>query len=588
MTVQQQFDAALAHHRAGRLGDAEKIYREVLGARPNHPDALHLLGMLAAQTGRLDAAMTLVGQAIGIDPNIADYHNTLGNVLWNRGALDEAIKECRKAIQLKPDYAEAHNTLGVALSLRGLFDDAIAAYRRAIGLQPNYAEAYSNLGNALFEEGLLDEAIASFDRAVTLAPRNPRLLSNRIYMLHFHPDYGPETILRERMRWDDLFGKPLQSAIQPFANGRDPNRRLRIGYVSPDMRNHSVGRFLLPLMRAHDPAQVETFCYCDVARSDEITEQTRKYAHQWRNIAGMSDAGVAAAVQADGIDILVDLAMHMARSRPLLFARKPAPVQVAWLAYAGTTGMSAIDYRLTDPFLDPPGRNDMHYVEKSVRLPETFWCYEPMTESPISPLPALGSGFVTFGCFNNFCKITPQTIDAWCALLAAVPNSHLILHANPGRHRDRTRQTLMDRGIDPLRLEFVEKLPLQSYLAQYSRIDIALDPFPYGGGTTTCDAIWMGVPVVSLIGQTAVGRGGFSILMNLRLPELVAKHVQEYITIAASLAADQAVLCDFRLTLRDRMRRSPLLDAPRFARNIEQAYRNIWRDWCERAKPLQP
>jgi protein O-GlcNAc transferase len=581
MIVQQQFDAAVAHHRAGRLGDAEKIYRDVLGAQPNHSDALHLLGMIAAQTGRLEAAITLVGQAIGINPNIADYHNTLGNVLRNRGAIDEAIKECRRAIQLKPGYAEAFNTLGVALSLWGLFDEAIATYRQAVALQPNYAEAHSNLGNALCEEGLLDEAMACFDRAVALAPHNPRLMSNRIYMLHFHPDFGPEAILRQRMRWDDLFGKPLRSAIKPHTNGRDPNRRLRVGYVSPDIRNHSVGRFLLPLMRAHNPLQVETFCYCDVVRPDEITEQTRKYSHQWCNIVGISDADVAAAVRADGIDVLVDLAMHMARSRPLLFARKPAPVQVAWLAYAGTTGMSAIDYRLTDPFLDPPGQNDAHYVEESVRLPETFWCYEPMTESPVSPLPAISSGFVTFGCLNNFCKITPETIEAWCAILAAVPNSRLILHAHPGSHRDRTRQKLMDHGIDPRRLEFVEKLPLQQYLEQYNRIDIALDTFPYGGGTTTCDALWMGVPVVSLLGQTAVGRGGFSILMNLGLPELVAKNEHEYIQIAAALAADRASLTDLRLTLRDRMKRSPLLDAPRFASNIELAYRHIWRNWCD-------
>jgi predicted O-linked N-acetylglucosamine transferase (SPINDLY family) len=306
----------------------------------------------------------------------------------------------------------------------------------------------------------------------------------------------------------------------------------------------------------------------------------------WRDVPGVSDDAVARLIRDDQIDILVDLTMHMADSRLLVFARRPAPVQVTYLAYCGTTGLSAIDYRLTDPFLDPPGQDDGGepvYSEESIRLPETYWCYRPPVEieSHGAP-PAREAGCVTFGCLNNFCKVTEPTLDAWAQILKRVSQSRLLMHARPGSHRDRVRDFFASRSIAAERLAFADKLPVAEYLRLYNQIDVALDPFPYGGGTTTCDALWMGVPVVSFAGPTAVSRGGLGILSNLGLSELVAHRLEDYLEIACGLARDLPRLAGLRATLRDRMRHSPLMDAPRFARNVEAAYRKMWRRWCAR------
>jgi protein O-GlcNAc transferase len=276
--------------------------------------------------------------------------------------------------------------------------------------------------------------------------------------------------------------------------------------------------------------------------------------------------------------------MHMAKNRMFLFARKPAPVQVTYLAYCSTTGLETMDYRLTDPYLDPPGMNDAFYSEQSIRLPETYWCYSPDDRSPaIGPPPVLGAGEVTFGCLNNFCKISPEALDVWTQLLRAVPKSHLILHADEGSHRQRVCDLLQHQGVDPQRLKFAGKVPPAEYFRRYRQIDIGLDPFPCNGGTTTCDALWSGVPVVTMAGRTAVGRGGVSVLCNVGLRELIAETQDQYVQIATDLARDLPRLAELRRTLRPRMQASPLMDASRFARNIEAAYRQMWRNWCEQA-----
>jgi len=293
---------------------------------------------------------------------------------------------------------------------------------------------------------------------------------------------------------------------------------------------------------------------------------------------------LAQLIREDQIDILVDLTMHTAWNRMLLFARKPAPVQVTYLAYCSTTGLDTMDYRLTDPHLDPPGTNDAYYSEESIRLPETYWCYSADEPSPqIGPLPALNAGEVTFGCLNNFCKVSPDTLDLWIQLLRVTPKSRLILHAHEGSHRQRVWDLLDHQGIDPRRLKFVGRVPLSEYFKLYNQIDVGLDPFPCNGGTTTCDALRMGAAVVTLAGRTAVGRAGVSVLRNIGLPELIAETPQQYVQIATDLAQDLPRLAELRRTLRARMQASPLMDAPRFARNIEAAYRLMWRNWCQQA-----
>jgi predicted O-linked N-acetylglucosamine transferase (SPINDLY family) len=392
-------------------------------------------------------------------------------------------------------------------------------------------------------------------------------------------------IYEEHRRWSQQFAEPLRKFIQPHLNNRDAERPLRVGYVSPDFRDHPVGRFLVSLLAAHDGNRFEVFCYSDVRRADRFTGLLRGHARQWRNTLGLADERMAQLIREDQIDVLVDLTMHMARNRLLLFARKPAPVQVSYLAYCSTTGLETMDYRLTDPHLDPPGMNDAYYSEKSVRLPETYWCYPLHEQSPdVSPPPAPSAGEVTFGCLNNFCKVSAETLDLWIKLLRATPKSNLILQAGEGSHRQRVRDLLERQGIDPRRAKFVGWVPLSEYFKRYEQIDVGLDPFPCNGGTTTCDALWMGVPVVTLAGRTAVGRGGVSILANVNLPELIAQTPEQYVQIATDLAGDLPRLAELRRTLRGRMQGSALMDAPRFARNIEGAYRQMWRNWCEQAR----
>ena len=563
---------------AGNAEQAATEFQLALAIHPNDPQVLNNLGNALQQTGQCERAVEAYRRALAVRPDYAGAWSNLGKALEESGSIDEAIEAYRKAIALRPDFPEAHYNLGNALRMRDRLDDAIEAYERALALRPNHAATHSNLGNALKDAGRIDEAIAHYRRAWDLGA-DARAAGNLLYCLRLHPDYSPAQINEEHARWNERYARRLAPTVGSFANDRSPDRRLRIGYVSPDFCEHPVGRFMAPLLSHHDHGHFEVFCYADVRRADRLTERLRSHADLWRETADLSDEQLAALILQDRIDLLIDLSMHTSRNRLLVFARKPAPVQATYLSYCGTTGLETMDYRLTDPFLDPPGEIE-NYSERSVRLPKTFWCYEPPDVAPpVQPPPALTSGHVTFGCFNQFCKVSRPALSTWCALLRQLPNSRLVLHAPEGSARDRTRQAVAHEGIDPDRVRFVGRAPLHDYLEQHRLIDIALDPFPFAGGTTTCDALWMGVAVVSLRGQTAVSRAGASILSNIGLSDLVANSPEEYIRIAADLAADLPRLTQLRETLRDRMRAAPLMDARRFAGDVEAAYRTMWQDW---------
>ncbi len=385
----------------------------------------------------------------------------------------------------------------------------------------------------------MDEAIASLRRAVDLSPENQQIHSNLLLILNYHPDYDRAGLFKEARLWAKKFGPPLIPPSGSFLNDPAPDRCLRVGYVSSDFRAHAAAFFLTPLFKSHDPREVEIFCYSHSNKKDVVTQKLMEHVRGWRDIAAISDARAAEIIREDRIDILVDLNLHSNGGRLTLFARKPAPVQVAWLAYPGTSGLSTIDYRFTDSWLDPlPDEQDAFYSEKSLRLPDSFWCYEQFhTAQPAGVAPALQTGQITFGSLNNFCqRFSPAALRAWGKLLLAVPNSRLILHAHPGRHRERAAALLVELGVARERLEFVGHLSTEKYLQMYHQLDIVLDTFPWAGGTTTCDALWMGVPVVTLAGKTSVGRGGVSILSTLGLPELVARRSEDdYIQIAARL-----------------------------------------------------
>jgi predicted O-linked N-acetylglucosamine transferase (SPINDLY family) len=602
-----------AYRALGRQDEAIGCYRRALDLDPALAGVHFNLGNALKEDGQLAAAIVAYERALQLDPREAKVHNNLGNTRRAAGELPAAVTSLRTAVELSPDYAEAWNNLGLALSelkqhaeavacfqrvlqlrpemaagysnLGNVFkdrmqlDEAAACYRRAIQLAPEMAEAHTNLGMVLLDQGEADEALAAFRRGAELQPDDYVKQSNLLYML-LYTGNGAATSRVAHERWYRRWAEPLMRESGPHANDRSTERRLRIGYVSPDFREHPVGRMLLPLLESHDHERFEICCYASQTIDDRFTARFRPLADEWRNVASLTDQQLAETIRRDRIDILVDLTMHTAGNRLLTFARKPAPVQATYLAYCGTTGLPAIDYRLTDARLDPPDAVNP-FVEEPFRLPDTFWCYRAPLEAPeVAPLPALAAGYVTFGCQNNFCKGTVAAREAWSRLLGKVPNSRLVLFVNGGSQRERAREFFAQRDVAPERLSFVGAGPLAEYLGRYAQIDIALDPFPYNGATTTCDALWMGAPVVSLAGAWGQRRSGLSILSTVELADLVAADEEQYVDIAAVLASDVGRLAELRAGLRARMQASPLTDSVRFARSIEAAYRAMWRRWC--------
>jgi predicted O-linked N-acetylglucosamine transferase (SPINDLY family) len=536
--------------------------------------------------GRLDEAIAAARRAIALDPDCADACNNLGNALKDQRRFDEAIAALERAVAIRPDFALAWNNLGCTLLERGEPDAAATALGRAIALAPEMAEAHSNLGNALKEMGRLDEAVACYRKALALRPGLATAASCLLYALHFQREHDAPRILAEHGAWVRQFADPLAAEIQPHENDRTPDRRLRVGFVSPDFRSHALARSLLPLFAHHDRRQAAFIAYADVRATDTITAALQGLADEWHDVTGLGDSRLADRIRGDRIDILVDLALHTAGNRMLVFARKPAPVQVTMLGMPATTGLATMDYRLTDPYLDPPGPGDADYREQSVRLPHCFWCYEPPEDAPApDTLPAFVNGFITFGCLNQLAKVSPPALQAWVRILQAVPGARLLLHAPAGRSRDLVRARFQEDGISADRVAFAGRLPRAEYLGRYCAIDLALDPFPYNGGISTMDALWMGVPVITLAGRTAVGRAGVSILSNVGLSELIARTADAYVAIAREWARDTARLAAVRAGLRERMRSSPLLDGPQYAASVDAALRQMWQTWCSAQRP---
>ncbi len=604
---------------AGRVDEAIACYQRVVELAPDIAEGHNNLGSMLEKKDQLDAAIACYCRAISLKPQLAEAHNNLGNALRKKGELEEAMASYRRAVELRPTLAEAQLNLGNALRERMQLDEAVACFRQALMLKPQYAEAYqalgmamklgeqpeaaiscyelalkfkpdypeahANLGVVLMGLGRLYEAISEYRLVLAGNPELTAAHGNLVYALQLDPDSDAATILREQRRFGQLQVAPLRNKIQPHDNDHSPQRRLRIGYVSPDFRDHAVGWNILPLLRERDHKNFEIFCYANMPTSDAYTERFRQCADGWRDISRLGDDQAAQLVRDDRIDILVDLAQHTNRNRLMLFARKPAPVQVSFAGYPGGTGVGTIDYRLTDPYLDPPGESDEFYVEQSIRLPDSFWCYDPAAMGvaelgPVNSLPALANGKITFGCLNNFWKVNDRVLSLWAAAMSAVADSQLIMLATEGKHRQGVLDHFAGLNIDPQRIEFVGFQPRREYLRTYERIDLGLDCFPYNGHTTSLDSFWMGVPVITLVGRTVVGRAGWSQLSNLGLTELAAETPQQFVRIVTSLAGDLPRMTQLRSGLRQRMLQSPLTDAVRFARNIESVYRQMWRTWC--------
>ena len=609
-------DAAVAHHEAGRLTEAKACYRALLERDPHHAHANNNLAVLLRGESRFEEAIDHYRRAIAAAPHEAALRSNLVGVLSGVDRHDEALASARAAVALRPDYAEGWFNLGMTVNALGNREGAKQAYRRALLADPQLGEAYSNLADAHQASGDLMRAERSFRAAITAKPELPqpfanlgellkltgrvidaiRLLregcdrhpdiallhSNLLLALHYTPLVPPEVLWRAHRRWGELHASALLPQPPVAIADRDPARRLRIGYVSPDFNAHPVSRFFEPLLHHHDPLQVEIFCYAISAKQDDVTALIRARADHWVSVNALSDEAAAARIAADRIDILVDLAGHTAGSRPLVFARKPAPVQVTWLGYPDTSGMPAIDYRFTDAIADPPGQTERWHSETLVRLPHGFLAYQPTTDiPPASAPPSLGNGFITFGSFNNLAKITPDTIALWCAVLKRVPDSRILLKGRAFGDPD-TRERFLRRfaqgdiAADRIRLD-ASIVPQDDHFRAYRHMDIALDTMPYNGTTTTCEALWMGVPVLTLAGEHHVARVSASILAHAGLPELIADTPADYVDRAAMLAADAVRLAAYRRDLRARLRAAPIMDHAGFARGVEDAYRAMWR-----------
>ncbi|KXU87863.1 hypothetical protein CI15_14185 [Paraburkholderia monticola] len=565
---------ALCARRA--FAEAAHVLAQAVAHAPLNADAAYNLGNALQGLGRHTDAATQFRRATALSPGHADAFNNLGNVCTLLGESAAAAHAYDAALRARPGFIAAHNNAANLLRSLGLYDEAIAHLHHALVRDARHSATHNNLGNVLKDSGALDDALACYRQAIACDPHNALAHSNLVYALNFQAE-SADVVLAAALDWSARHETRVTAACpdaQP-ARPRAGGERLRIGYVGADFRDHCQALFLVPLLAHHDRTAFEITCYASVARPDALTRRLAGYTEHWRDVHGLDDAQLARQIRDDGIDVLVDLTMHMADGRPALFARRPAPVQATWLAYPGTTGLASIDFRVTDPHLDPPA-HEHFYRERSIRLADSFWCYDPLADEPaVAVPPALAAGHVTFGCLNNPCKLTDRTLRLWAGVFARLPDARLIVMAPQGAGRTRLIERMRAHGIDVTRVTCVPFRRRADYLASYHAIDIALDTFPYNGHTTTLDALWMGVPVVTRVGQTAVGRGGLSQLTNLDLLALAADSDTGFVEAAVALALDLPRLQSLHEELRGRLERSPLMDGARFARQLEAAFRRM-------------
>ncbi len=574
----------------GQLDNAVTSFRRALEIDPGYPRAHNCLGNALAGLGQLNDAVASFRRALALNPNYAEAHSNLGVVYADIGQLEEAATSFRRALEIKPDCATALNNLGNILTDLKQFSDAEASFRQALAIRPDYAEAHSNLGNTLRDLGQHDEAVASYRQALAVRPDYTVALSNLLFTHSYTSDQSPTELLAEARRFGDIVAKQAHPHAY-WSNTPEPGRCLRIGLVSGDLRHHPVGYFLegvLAALKSNASGLLEIIAYPSYSEADAMTERIKNCCQGWHSAVGLSDEALANRIRDDGIDILIDLAGHTAHNRLPVFAWKPAPVQVSWLGYCATTGLAEIDYYLADA-IALPSSLESQFVESVWRLPESYLCLSrPNVDLPVAVAPALTEGRVTFGSFNNLSKMTDETVRLWARILHAVPRSRLFLKS---RHLcdESVLQTTLARyashGIGADRLLLAGHLNERgSHLAAYNRVDIALDPFPYNGVTTTAEALWMGVPVLSLAGDRFLARQGVTLLTNANLPDWIASDFDDYVARAIRHASDVQNLASLRSVLRQQVLASPIFDAARFAQHFEAALREMWQIWCSSRK----
>lgn len=612
LSADEAFQAALAHHQRGALQQAQALYQRILATDPNHANALHLLGVLAYQSGQSEAAIGLIGRSLAVEPGFAEAHGNLGHALFSLGKTTEAIAAYERAIALKPDFLDAHAALANVLRTIGKPDDAEAACARALAQRADHAPTWIQKGRVQLSKGQFElardsfaeasrldpgsheallqwgaaarglghaaEAIDAFRRASALRPDLDDAASSLLFAIYADQQLSPQACLDEARAFGARVAAKAQGRFTSWNVDPRP-QRLRVGFVSGDFHRHPVAYFLESLLEHLDRAHVEVHAFHAYNRWDDTTERLRARADGWTLISRMNDAGAARAIRDAGIHVLIDLSGHTTRNRLPALAWKPAPVQATWLGYFATTGVQEIDYLIADPHVVPPGEED-HFTETVWRLPESYLCFSPPAiDIEVGPLPALANGFVTFGCFNNLSKLNDAVVANWSGILAAIPRSRLFLKSKQLQSTataDQTRARFAAHGIEPARLILEGGAPRDALLAAYHRVDIALDPFPYPGGTTSAEAVWMGVPVITRAGDRFLSRVGESVAHNAGLKDWIARDRDDAIAIAVRRAADLPALAASRGQLRAQVLAAPLFDAPRFAANFSAA---VWAMW---------
>jgi predicted O-linked N-acetylglucosamine transferase (SPINDLY family) len=579
---------ACAAEQAGRLREALHLFGRWVKIDPEAAAAQRAVGYCHSKLGQWRTAIEYYTVAINLEPNNSMYYCDLGLACFELGLLSEAKGAFQRVLQLEPKSVYAFTHLGLIANLAGLMWVAVNMTRRALEIDPNCGQAHNNLALFMRDQGELTECRREYQEAIRLRPDDPNIFSGYLLSLNDDPDADQNWVASEHKR----FGRIVKRTGRTMASrSLDPGRRLRIAYLSPDFRTHSVAYFIAAALEAHDRRNVEITCYATGNREDAMTERIRAATNRWRKTYKMSDDELAAVIQEDEIDVIVELSGHTGNNRLAMLAERIAPVQISYLGYPNTTGLESMDYRITDAVADPHGDADTWCTEKLVRLEGGFLSYSPPSyarDLEVGELPFRRSGQITFGSFNNLAKINDKVLECWAAILARVPGSRILLKAR-GLRDERIKARVLkafagDCAIEEERVCLMgHERTIVNHLQMYNEVDLALDTFPYNGTTTTCEAMWMGVPVITLEGRCHAGRVGASLLTRVGLEEWIATDRADYIEKAVFWAGNATGLAELRMELRDRLGASPLMDGKRLAAELEAVYREAWRTYCQKS-----
>ena len=560
--------------------DAESCYRQAITLNPQDAASYNNLGIVLQELARFQEAADSYQQAITLKPDSVEAYNNLGATLKELGRLPEAETHYRQALALAPQYAEAHNNLGILLQELNRLQEAECSYRAALAFQPNLATAHGNLGRVLKDQGRLAEAEQAYQTALALEPDLAKVHSNLLFAYTYRAEHSPEFRLAQAKHYGARMAKKVSQKFTTWHCQLQP-KKLRIGFVSGDFCQHVVSYFLETLLSALDSTKIELFAYYSFSKVDAVTERLQGYFVQWQSLVGLTDEAAAQLIHQDGVHILFDLSGHTAENRLPVFAYKPAPIQVTWLGYWATTGLAEMDMILVDK-IGVPEQNQHHFVEKVCYLPDTRLCFSaPTVDIAVSPLPALHNGYLTFGCFQNLTKVTDAVLATWGKIAAQLPSAHWHFQSKQLADADfklQFYQRLARHGINTAQVTSQGFVSREAYFAAHQYIDIILDTFPYTGGTTTCEALWMGVPTLTLVGNSLLARQGASLLAAAGLADWIVENEANYIKQVVVFANDLENMANLRHGLREQVLASPLFNAAQFAQHFSRALWEIWQE----------